>query len=397
MTRTSLGAVALTVLALMLAGCREPGGQDKPEAPRVSVSAPVSKQVREYEYAQGRVAAKEDVEVRARVSGYLDKVFFQEGKEVEAGAPLFEIDRAPFQAEVDRSTAELQRTKATMQTAKSEMDRQKFLLAKDATSRSDYDVAIGKLGEATAIVQSAQASLEQARINLGYTLIKSRISGRASKMNITPGNLVSADKTLLTTVVSVDPMYAYFAVDENTVQRIQQLIVAGKIKATNETTMAVELALPGETGYPHKGLINFVDNQIDANTGTLRVRGEFPNPDRLMTAGNYCKVRVALGAPHSALMVPERALQSDQGQKYLLVVDKDNLVQRQPVEVGQLVDGLRVIADGLKGGEKVIIDGVQRVRPGVTVDPRPSVIQPEPGRTTDPATGKGEQQEKAHR
>lgn len=385
MMRISLGAVALTVLALMAAGCREPGGQDKAkEAPRVTVSAPVTKKVNEYEYAQGRVAAKETVEVRARVSGYLDKVFFKEGDEVKADAHLFEIDRRPFQADVDRFTADSQRTKATMQTAKSEMERQKSLLAKDATTRSDYDVAAGKLGEAVASVQSAEASVKQAKISLEYTEVKSRIAGRISKMNITPGNLVVADSTLLTTMVTVDPMYAYFGVDENTVQRIKEMIAAGKIKSANETKMTVELALTGEKGFPHKGYINFVDNQLDPSTGTLRVRGEFPNPDRLMTAGNNCKVRVTLGEPRDALMVPEQAIQSDQGQKYVLIVDKDNVVQSQPVEVGVLVDGLRVIELGLKGGEKVIINGVQRVRPSVTVDPRPGEIQAEPGRTTNP-------------
>jgi RND family efflux transporter MFP subunit len=380
----------LTVLALMLGGCREQGGQDKArEAPRVTVSTPVTKKVNEYEYAQGRVAAKETVEIRARVSGYLDKVFFKEGDEVKADAPLFEIDRRPFQADVDRLTADLQRTKATQQTAKSEMERQKILVAKDATTRSDYDVAVGKLGEAIASVQSAEASLKQARISLEYTEVKSRIAGRISKMNITPGNLVVADTTPLTTVVTVDPMYAYFGVDENTVQRIKNLIAAGKIKSANETKMSVELALTGEKGFPHKGYINFVDNQLDPSTGTLRVRGEFPNPDRLMTAGNNCKVRVTLGEPRDALMVPEQAIQSDQGQKYVLIVDKDNVVQLQPVEVGVLVDGLRVIETGLKGGEKVIINGVQRVRPSITVDPRPGEIQAEPGRTTDPGKNQG--------
>lgn len=382
MNRNFVGWVALFLLGLLAAGCNEHPDQKAKDAPRVTVSLPLKRQITAYDYYTGRISAKETLDIRARVNGYLDKVFFKDGdEEVPAGAKLFEIDRRPFQADVDRLTGELNRAKATNQTAKSEMERQKLLLERSATSRSDYDIFVGKLGEAVANVETATGALEQAKINLGYTIVTSRIAGRISKTNITPGNLVVADKTLLTTVVTVDPMYADFDVDETTVTKIKRMILAGKFKSANKERVPVDMALGSEQDFANEGFINFVDNKVDPGTGQLRVRGEFPNKDRVLMPGNFCRIRLALGAPHDALLVPERAILSEQGSKYVLIVDKDNIVQQQPVDVGPLVDGLRVIDGGLRGSEKVIINGLQRVRPSVTVDPRDGKIEPQRGRT----------------
>jgi RND family efflux transporter MFP subunit len=373
----------LTGLALIaLAGCGQHEGQEKPsDAIVVTVSKPLARTVTDYTTFTGRTAAPDTVDLRARVSGYLDKVFFKEGDEVQKGAKLFEIDRRPYQAQVDQATADLARAKATAKTNAYELTRAEDLWNRRASSKADYDIAVGKAGESTAAVQSAEAALAQAKLNLGFTLVTAPVAGRVSKFNVTPGNLVTADQTLLSTLVSIDPVYAYFDVDERTLLRIRRLITAGKFKSAREhNDVPVEMALADETGFPHRGMVSFVDNKIDPGTGTLQVRGTFPNENRNISPGMFCRVQITMGEPHPALLVPDRALGTDQGQKYLLVVDEKNEVQYRPVRIGQAAQGLRAIEEGLKADERVIINGLQRVRPGVTVDPRAGEMRPEPDR-----------------
>ena len=220
---------------------------------------------------------------------------------------------------------------------------------------------------------SSKAAVERAQLDLDFTKVTAPVSGRISRYYVTVGNLVQAGDltggTLLTTIVSVDPMYAYFDVDEHTVLRVKQLIREGKAKTPDDAEIPVWLGLANEDGYPHRGTINFVDNQVNPKTGTLRVRGVFPNKDEALSPGYFARVRVPIGVPHKALLVTERALDTDQGQKVVYVVDKDNRVASRPVRLGALHDGLREITDGLKPGERVIVNGLQQVRPGMTVEP----------------------------
>jgi membrane fusion protein, multidrug efflux system len=239
---------------------------------------------------------------------------------------------------------------------------------------------------AVASIRAAEATLQQAKLNREYTTISAEIAGKISRYEVTPGNLVVANQTLLTTIESVDPMYAYFDVDELAVIRIKEDIRAGRIKSATEETIPVDMALGSDADFPWRGTINFVDNRIDPNTGTLKVRGVFANEVknnyRLLTPGMFCRVRLSMGEPYQAILVADRALGSEQGQKYLLLVDDKNVVEYRPVKVGQAVKGLRVIKEGLKGDERVIVLGQQRVRPGMTVEPKEVPMLAEPGRTT---------------
>lgn len=394
--RRCLGlAAVVAVLATSVAGCNESGsGSDGPkDAPRVTVSKPLAQSVRQHETFTGRIAPVESVDILARVSGYLDKVFFSEGQEVKKGDKLFEIDRRPYEAEKDKAEGNVREAAAQLKLMKSILQRSIKQFNVNALSAEEYSKAIADEAKAAAAVEVAQAGLKTATLNLGFTIVTSPIDGRISKFNITPGNLVVTDKTLLTTVVSMDPMYAYFAVDELTVQRIREMARKGTFKSVQSGAIVpVELRLSSEQGYPHKGSINFVDVRVDPSTGTLPVRGEFPNKDRALVPGYFCRVRVTIGAPYDALLVPERALLSDQGQKYLLLVDGKDVVQYRPVEVGLLQDGLRAIRGGLKADDRVIINGLQRVRPGLSVSPQPGAIVAEPGRAASPAAADREKQ-----
>jgi RND family efflux transporter MFP subunit len=363
-------AFLLSVCFVGLVGCGREEEAKKDAGPQpVSVAFPIKKAIVDYRPVTGETAAKDSVTVRARVSGYLKEVFFKEGDEVKKGQKLFEIDRRPYQAARDQAAADLARAKASEQTAKFDMARQQELLPKNATSKAEYDLAVGKLGETAAQVKSAQANLENADVNLGFTIVESPIDGRISNYAVTIGNLVQADTTNLTTIRSVDPMYAYFNVDEHTVLDVKRLIQEGKVKSATDAKMEVDMALADDVGFPWRGYINFVDNAVDPQTGTLRLRAVFDNPKRLLVPGMFCRIRVALGPPEERLMVSDRALGTEQGQKYVLVVDDKNIIQYKPVKIGQVDGGLRVILDGLTATDQVIVNGLQRVRPGLTVKP----------------------------
>ena len=236
--------------------------------------------------------------------------------------------------------------------------------------------------------------MERAQLDLGFTKVTAPVSGRISRYFVTVGNLVQAGDltggTLLTTIVSVDPMYAYFDVDEHTVLRVKQLIREGKAKTPDDVEIPVSLGLANENGHPHRGSIHFIDNQVNPKTGTLRVRGVFPNKDEALSPGYFARVRVPIGVPHKALLVTERALDTDQGQKVVYVVDKDNRVASRPVRLGALHDGLREITDGLKPGERVIVNGLQLVQPGMTVEPNLVDMPTSKARTTNGTARRGE-------
>jgi RND family efflux transporter MFP subunit len=384
-----IGSLVVLLPFAVLLGCgrsQQKGGEAPPPA-KVDVGKPVSSQILAYELFTGRTDAKRSIDIRARVTGYLDQVMFKEGDDVKEGAPLFEIDPRPYQAQMDGAKANLAQAEAHLARLETDYRRALTLVGKQAMSQEDFDRIAGDRSEAVAAVGVAKAQVQSARLNLDFTKISAPVTGRISRQNIDPGNLVMADNTVLTTLVTLDPIYAYFDVDERTMLRIRRLIREGKIKSAREegVTVAVEMGTSDEDGYPHRGVINFVDNKLDPGTGTLRVRGEFPNPDKFLAPGLFARIRIPVGDPHPAILVAERTLGTDQGQKFLFVVNGEDVVEYRPVRVGALQDGLREIVDGLKPDERVVVSGLQRVRKGVKVEPHEVDMQKLPGVNNNPA------------
>jgi RND family efflux transporter MFP subunit len=362
-------------LCLGLAGC-VPAPSAAPEAAPtpVTVSRPVEREVTDFADFTGRTAAVDAVEVRARVLGYLDKVHFKEGALVKKGDLLFEIDPRPYRADLERAVGTVAQYDARVHRTEHDYRRVKSLLARGAVGQEEYDRYEADYREAAANLEVARANRDLAALNLEYSRIIAPVSGRVSRYVVTVGNLIqSGDQnggTLLTTIVSVDPMYVYFDMDERTVLRVRELSHEGKARSAREAEWPVALGLATEEGHLHQGTIDFEDNQVNPKTGTLRVRGVFPNKDELLSPGLFARVRVPIGRAHRALLVADRAVDSDQGQKVLYVVNDKNEVVSRPVRLGAIHDGLREITEGLSGGERVIVSGLQLVRPGVTVEPR---------------------------
>jgi RND family efflux transporter MFP subunit len=364
----------LASLALALAGCSQADPEaGQPPPPAVSVSVPLVRDVTDHAEFTGRTAAVESIQVRARVWGHLHSIHFKEGAEVKKGELLFVIDQRPYRAALERAEADIAQSEARVERLSADIGRARSLLGTRAMSREEFDRTKGDLSEARATVRSARAAREAARLNLDYTEVRAAVDGQIGRALVTVGNLVTSGETggtILTTLVSADPMYAYFDVDERTFTQVRDLLRLACSKSASHARPAVLLGLATETGYPHRGVIDFADNQVDAGTGTLKVRGVFSNRDRVLTPGLFARVRVPLGAPHRALLVTDRAIDTDQGQKVLYVVGKDEVVERRPVRLGGRHDGLREIVSGLKPGERVVVEGIQRVRGGVTVVPK---------------------------
>ncbi len=372
--RVPIAAVVILGLSSVLVGCARAPAEATASAPLpVMVSHPVERDVTDYADFTARTAAVDSVEMRARVWGYLEKVNFKEGDVIEKGDVLFEIDPRIYRAALDQAKAEVERQKSQRDLDEIEFRRSTALLRRNAVSREELDQAVARRGVSRAGVAAAEARVEQAELDLGYTKVTAPVSGRASRYVVTVGNLIQAGDqgggTLLTTIVSVDPMYAYFDVDEHTALRVRQLVREGKADSPRAGGFPVSLGLANEEGHPHQGTVNFVDNQVNPKTGTIRLRGVFPNKDQVLLPGLFARVRTPIGRPHQALLVSERALDTDQGQKILYVVNDKNEVASRPVRLGVLHNGLREIADGLKQGERVVVDGMQNVQPGVTVEP----------------------------
>jgi RND family efflux transporter MFP subunit len=360
---------------LGLAGCSRPSSEGPEAAPiPVTISHPVEGYVTDYADFTGRTAAVDSVEVRARVWGYLEKVHFKEGALVKAGDVLFEIDPRTYRAALAQAEGNLASMQARVRRLDADLARARRALELRALSPEDYERIEGDRGEAVGSVEALRGTVQQAKLDLGYTKILAPVSGRVSRYVVTQGNLIQSGQngsgTLLTTIVSVDPMYAYFDVDEHTALRVRKLVREGKSDSPRDGGYPVSLGLANEEGYPHQGTINFADNQVNPRTGTIRVRGVFPNKEQVLLPGLFARVRTPIGRPHRALLVSDRALDTDQGQKILYVVNEKNEVVSRPVRLGALHDGLREITDGLKPGERVIVNGLQQVRPGLTVEPK---------------------------
>jgi RND family efflux transporter MFP subunit len=365
------GVLCLVVLASIGAiGCRRTQAQPtEAKPPEVLYTLPVTKTVTDYESFTGRTDAFKTVDVRARVSGYLDKINFKDGDDVKEGEILFSIDKRPYEVEHKRADAALLKAQAHLKRLEADFRRASALIKDRTITPEQYDQVTGDRAEAEADVKAAEAALDSAQLNLSYTEVTAPLTGRASRRQLDVGNLVTQDQTTLTTIVAMDPVYAYFDVDEHTVLRLRKLIQAGKIQSARQSTVPVYLKLADDIDDSGQieGTINFAENRLDPLTGTLRVRGIFDNPTKFLSPGMFVRVRVRIGYPHEAILIPERALGSDQERKFAYVInDKDEIVYR-PLTVGRPEGQMRVIDDGLAAGERVVVSGLQRIRPGVKV------------------------------
>ena len=376
MRTNHLPGITALAIGLLATGCGKDASKTAPPPAVVTVVQPISREIVEWDDYIGRLEAPETVEIRARVSGYLDKVHFKEGKEVKKGDLLFTIDPRPYQAEYDHADAEYERAVSQTDLAKNDFERAKRLIATKAISEEDYDTKSKTYTAAQAAVKSAKAALESAKLNLEFTQIHAPINGRISRAVVTEGNLISSGvggsgATLLTTIVSLDPLYLYGDADERSILKYLRLRREGKRESARDKEIPAEMELADETGFPHKGRIDFLDNRIDPNTGTMRARGVFSNADHSLSPGFFVRIRVPGSGKYPALLIPDRALGSDQAQKFVYVVNAEKKVEFRPIQIGPMIDGLRVVRSGLKAEEQIIVEGLLRVRPGVVVDPKP--------------------------
>jgi RND family efflux transporter MFP subunit len=367
--------ISMFLLCLVLTGCTHaPAESAKAPPPSIPVSYPVEREITDYADYTGRIAAVDSVEVRSHVWGYLEKVNFKEGDPVKKDEVLFKLDARPYVAALEQAKAKVAQDQAQLKYDEAEYQRALKLVSSGAVTKSDLDKTSAARDVDIANIKADEAAVAARQLDVDYTDVKAPVSGRASRYVVTVGNLIqSGDQgggTLLTTIVSVDPMYVYFDADEYTVLRVRQLIREGKAKSARDVELPAWLGLANEEGFPHKGILNFVDNQINPKTGTLRLRATFPNKDETLAPGYFARVRINIGFPHPALLVNDRAIDTDQGQKIVYVVGDDNKVSTRPVRVGKVYSGLREITDGLKATDRVVVNGLQQVRPGLVVEPK---------------------------
>jgi multidrug efflux system membrane fusion protein len=365
----ALGAAGI---AIAMAGCSDATGKaaDAPAptaGPPVSVAPVVEKTIAETQEFSGRLEAIDRVELRPRVSGYITAVNFKPGAEVKKGDVLFVIDPRPYQAEADRADANAKSARAKADLARLELNRAERLLGDKAIAQREYDSAAAAQKQLDAEARAAAAQAESARLNVAYTRVTAPISGRVSKAEITLGNLVDAS-SVLTSVVSLDRIYASFDGDEATYLNVAARTHGAKSAAS---LPEVHVGLANEQGFPHAGRLEFVDNQLDTRTGSVRMRAVFENPERVMAPGLFARVQIGDGEAHKALLVTDQAIGTDQDRKFVFVVGADNKAQYRALKLGPVIDGLRVVREGLKPGERVVVSGLQRVRPGAPVTPQP--------------------------
>lgn len=370
---TFLAGPALA-LALVLTGCSPRGPQRPPEeATPVEVSYPIERAITDNSDLTGRIEAVDSVAVRPRVWGYVDKVNFKEGMLVKKGDVLVEIDARTYKAALGQAEGKLASLGARLERLEADYVRVKRLIKTATIAQEEYDKVVGDRAETIADVEAQRAVVDQARLDLEFTKVTAAISGRVGRALVTEGNLVQAGPTggtVLTTLVSVDPIYAYFDVDERTVLRVRQLIREGKVQSARDVTWPVSVGLANEEGYPHQGVINFVDNQVNPRVGTLRVRAVLDNKDEALSPGYFVRVRVPIGHPHKAFLISDRAIDTDQGQKIVYVVNAENKVAIRAIRLGGTHEGWRAVEEGLTAADRVIVTGIQQIRPGALVDPK---------------------------
>ena len=359
---------ASVLIALAVAACgSEAATNTMPPPPSVSVATVLSKNVHEWDEFTGRVSAVETVELRPRVSGYVERVAFHEGQEVRKGDLLFVIDQRRYRAALDRAQADLARARSEAHLAQTQDVRAQSLVEAQAISKEEFETRKAATAQGNAAVRAAEAAVASAQLDLQFTQVRSPIDGRAGRAMLTEGNLAQADSSVLTTVVSLDPVQVYFDTDEQTFLRYNASTRDGERAAVRN---AVRVGLANESGYPHAGVVDFVDNQVDPNTGTIRARAVLPNPDRVFTPGLFARVQLEGSQAARAMLVDDKAVLTDQDRKYVYVLGPDNKAMRKDIVAGRAVDGLRIVESGLSPQDKVIVDGVQKVFfPGMPVSP----------------------------
>jgi membrane fusion protein, multidrug efflux system len=384
----SLGAVAAL---LFFSGAGHGRSGAKPTAaantslPQVTVAAVIHRPLREWQEFSGRLQAVNTVEIRPRVSGYVDRVGFEDGARVKKGQLLFQIDPRPFQAEVNRLVAERSRSLSDLELAKANRARAERLISAHAVSRESYEQLAAAEASAQGALGSIDASLEEARLNRGFTEVRAPIDGHVSRAIITSGNLVTS-ASLLTTLVSDDPVYVYFDADEQTYLRYTK---ARHDSGPSKSASSVYVGLVDEEGYPHPAMLDFIDNQVDAATGTIRARAALANPDGRYTPGLFARVRLVGGEDRNSVLIEDRAVGTDLSKKFVLTLTADNRIEYRLVELGPEIDGLRVVTRGLAPSEVIVVNGLQHVRPGQTVAPTRVAMRDDSNGLTQVAAGSG--------
>ncbi|RQR30521.1 MULTISPECIES: efflux RND transporter periplasmic adaptor subunit [unclassified Burkholderia] len=384
--RTSpLGAACALLLAL--SGCHDGKGETAAQPlPEVGVTTVAPRTIRLADEFNGRVEAVDAVELRPRVSGYLQRIAYKEGDLVAQGAVLFEIDPRPYRIALDRANAQQQRARAAASLADVQLKRVRTLIDAHATSEEELDNARATAEQARADLRAADAAVADAKLNLGFTEVRAPIAGRVGRAIATAGNLARADDTLLTTVVSQDPVYVYFDCDEQSYLRYNARRADPKHRAIGADPVRVGLA--NETGFPHAGTVDFLDNRLDPQTGTIRARVRLPNADHTFTPGLYARVQLVSGRDQDALLVDDKAVLTDQDRKYVYVIGAGDKALRRDVTIGRALDGERIVEKGLEPGDRVVVDGVQRIYyPGAQVKPKVLPARADADTGTGPGSG----------
>src|ERR1700704_3751758 len=373
MTKFFIG-IGLVSIVLMTTGCNKKSAPEQAPLP-VNVVTAIEKEVNEWDEFTGRLEAVESVEIRPRVSGYITEIHFEAGAIIKKGDLLYVIDPRPYQADFDRAAAEFERTQAQLKLAQIELDRAKDLRAKNTISASEFDQKAATYQGSSAAARSAEAAKNSAALNLEFTQIKSPIDGRVSDARITLGNLVqpgAGPESVLTTVVSVDPIYAKVDADENAILKYVKLSEEGKRVSARAAKIPAFVELGNETDFPHEGVVDFVDNRLDPGTGTVRARVVLKNWNpNLITPGFFIRVRIAGATSYRAALIADKVISSQQGLKYAFVVKPDNTIERRNLETGTLFEGKRIVKSGLKDSEKVVSTRLQLLQPGMKVRPVP--------------------------
>ena len=372
---------AIAVIAALLAACAGSGEQQAaPPPPTVTVAKPLVQNITEWEEYTGRFEATEAVEVRARVSGYLEKVNFEDGQMVKKGDVLFEIDPRPYQHAVDQATADRDAADARLDWASSQLARAEALEGSSSMSPATLDERLQERRAAEATVQQSTAAVQAAELNLGFTKVEAPISGRVSNRRIDVGNLVTGDpnSTLLTTIVSLDPIYFVFDMSEADFLAYQRAVERGDLPSTRDQGTVVDARLPDEEGWPYAGTMNFVDNRIDPSSGTIRGRALFPNSENFITPGQFGRLRIPGSNPYDAIIIPDSAILTDQSNRIVMTVAEDGTVVPKVIRLGPAQPGgLRIVREGLTADERIIINGLVRAQPGGKVTPEEGKIEPQ--------------------
>ena len=368
------------LLSLGLAGCGKPPASQAPAPPLVTVSKPLAREVTDWDEYTGHLVSPETVNIAARISGIIEATSFKEGALVKKGDVLFVIDDRPFKADLENKRANVAKDEAQVALTQAQLSRSDDLIKKKAIAQQDYDTSKAGFDQANAQLAADQAAVDTAQLNLDWTRVTAPIAGRVSKIYVTVGNLVNGgagQATLLTTIVSVDPMYCYVSVPERSFLKYQAYAERSTGKGVREARIPCFVQLENEKNFPHQGTIDFIDNSVDPNTGTIQLRGVIPNSNGELTPGLFAQMRVTGSGPYKTLLVPDIAVGTEQNERFLMVVENDSTVGVRKVQLGELFGSLRSITDGLKADERVIVNGLQLVRPGGKATPQEAPIPAE--------------------